>query len=246
MHRLRLAARAGRRRHGHTHGLRRRLRLHHARADRGRRQGQGLNPRHPPHRDASRHARPRRSAHARRQRPRARQGPRPGCRRADPGPGGRGRARRQATGARAGGGRLAGRRLRPTRMRGAHQRAGHAVGTGRRARPRRRRRRRRAAAQGRKPGPAGRAGAGIERGRRAADLPLWAMCETPLGFLRLDAIAGHPRLAALVVARRTWSGSACAPHAGPRGNAAGAFAGHHGRPRPRTGGVGWRAPGPGR
>lgn len=32
-----------------------------------------------------------------------------------------------------------------------------------------------------------------------ADLPLWAMCETPLGFLRLDAIAGHPRLAALVV-----------------------------------------------
>ena len=47
-------------------------------------------------------------------------------------------------------------------------------------------------------------------------------------------------------ARRTWSGSACAPHAGPRGNAAGAFAGHHGRPRPRTGGVGWRAPGPGR
>ena len=24
------------------------------------------------------------------------------------------------------------------------------------------------------------------------------MCETPLGFLRLDAIAGHPRLAALV------------------------------------------------
>ena len=80
------AARAGRRRHGHTHGLRRRLRLHHARADRGRRQGQGLNPRHPPHRDASRHAPPPplRALHARRQRPRARQGPRPGCRRADP------------------------------------------------------------------------------------------------------------------------------------------------------------------
>ncbi|AXA70088.1 CoA ester lyase [Achromobacter insolitus] len=33
-----------------------------------------------------------------------------------------------------------------------------------------------------------------------ADLPLWAMAETPLGFLRLDAIAGgHPRLAAIVV-----------------------------------------------
>lgn len=32
------------------------------------------------------------------------------------------------------------------------------------------------------------------------DLPLWAMAETPLGFLRLDAIAGgHPRLAAIVV-----------------------------------------------
>ena len=31
-------------------------------------------------------------------------------------------------------------------------------------------------------------------------LPLWAMAETPLGFLRLDAIAGgHPRLAAIVV-----------------------------------------------
>ena len=33
-----------------------------------------------------------------------------------------------------------------------------------------------------------------------ASLPLWAMAETPLGFLRLDAIAsGHPRLAAIVV-----------------------------------------------
>lgn len=33
-----------------------------------------------------------------------------------------------------------------------------------------------------------------------AALPLWAMAETPLGFLRLDAIAGgHPRLAAIVV-----------------------------------------------
>ncbi|MBK1979951.1 CoA ester lyase [Achromobacter xylosoxidans] len=33
-----------------------------------------------------------------------------------------------------------------------------------------------------------------------ATLPLWAMAETPLGFLRLDAIAGgHPRLAAIVV-----------------------------------------------
>lgn len=33
-----------------------------------------------------------------------------------------------------------------------------------------------------------------------ADLPLWAMAETPLGFLRLDAIAGgHTRLAAIVV-----------------------------------------------
>ncbi|AVG39415.1 HpcH/HpaI aldolase/citrate lyase family protein [Achromobacter insolitus] len=33
-----------------------------------------------------------------------------------------------------------------------------------------------------------------------ADLPLWAMAETPLGFLRLDVIAGgHPRLAAIVV-----------------------------------------------
>lgn len=33
-----------------------------------------------------------------------------------------------------------------------------------------------------------------------ADLPLWAMAETPLGFLRLDAIAGgHARLAAVVV-----------------------------------------------
>lgn len=33
-----------------------------------------------------------------------------------------------------------------------------------------------------------------------ADLPIWAMAETPLGFLRLDAIAsGHPRLAAIVV-----------------------------------------------
>jgi len=33
-----------------------------------------------------------------------------------------------------------------------------------------------------------------------ADLPLWAMAETPLGFLRLDAIAGgHPRLTAIVV-----------------------------------------------
>lgn len=33
-----------------------------------------------------------------------------------------------------------------------------------------------------------------------SDLPLWAMAETPLGFLRLDAIAGgHPRLAAIVV-----------------------------------------------
>jgi len=32
------------------------------------------------------------------------------------------------------------------------------------------------------------------------DLPLWAMAETPLGFLRLDAIAGgHPRLTAIVV-----------------------------------------------
>ncbi|AZS79731.1 CoA ester lyase [Achromobacter spanius] len=32
------------------------------------------------------------------------------------------------------------------------------------------------------------------------DLPLWAMAETPLGFLRLDAIAGgHPRLAVIVV-----------------------------------------------
>ncbi|WP_454674203.1 HpcH/HpaI aldolase/citrate lyase family protein [Achromobacter pestifer] len=32
------------------------------------------------------------------------------------------------------------------------------------------------------------------------DLPIWAMAETPLGFLRLDAIAGgHPRLAAIVV-----------------------------------------------
>jgi len=32
------------------------------------------------------------------------------------------------------------------------------------------------------------------------DLPLWAMAETPLGFLRLDAIAGgHGRLAAIVV-----------------------------------------------
>ena len=32
------------------------------------------------------------------------------------------------------------------------------------------------------------------------DLPLWAMAETPLGFLRLDAIAGgHARLAAIVV-----------------------------------------------
>lgn len=32
------------------------------------------------------------------------------------------------------------------------------------------------------------------------DLPLWAMAETPLGFLRLDAIAGgQPRLAAIVV-----------------------------------------------
>lgn len=33
-----------------------------------------------------------------------------------------------------------------------------------------------------------------------ATLPLWAMAETPLGFLQLDAIAsGHPRLAAIVV-----------------------------------------------
>ncbi|MFJ3460369.1 HpcH/HpaI aldolase/citrate lyase family protein [Achromobacter spanius] len=33
-----------------------------------------------------------------------------------------------------------------------------------------------------------------------ADLPLWAMAETPLGFMRLDAIAGgHPRLAAIVM-----------------------------------------------
>lgn len=33
-----------------------------------------------------------------------------------------------------------------------------------------------------------------------SDLPLWAMAETPLGFLRLDAIAGgHARLAAIVV-----------------------------------------------
>ncbi|WP_312435443.1 CoA ester lyase [Achromobacter sp.] len=33
-----------------------------------------------------------------------------------------------------------------------------------------------------------------------ADLPLWAMAETPLGFLRLDAIAGgQARLAAIVV-----------------------------------------------
>ncbi|MGO4398408.1 HpcH/HpaI aldolase/citrate lyase family protein [Achromobacter sp. PAB15] len=32
------------------------------------------------------------------------------------------------------------------------------------------------------------------------DLPLWAMAETPLGFLRLDTIAGgHARLAAIVV-----------------------------------------------
>ena len=43
------------------------------------------------------------------------------------------------------------------------------------------------------------AGAGIDAAGAPADLPLWAMCETPLGFLRLDAIAGHPRLAALVV-----------------------------------------------
>ena len=142
---------------------------------------------------------PLRALHARRQRPRARQGPRPGCRRADPGPGGRGRARRQATGARAGGGRLAGRRLRPTRMRGAHQRAGHAVGTGRRARPRRRRRRRRAAAQVESPAQLDALARALDAAGAPADLPLWAMCETPLGFLRLDAIAGHPRLAALVV-----------------------------------------------
>lgn len=33
-----------------------------------------------------------------------------------------------------------------------------------------------------------------------ADLPLWVMAETPLGFLRLDAIAGgHARVAAIVV-----------------------------------------------
>ena len=181
---------------------------------------------------------PLRALHARRQRPRARQGSRPGCRRADPGPGGRGRARRQATGARAGGRRLAGRRLRPSRMRGAHQRAGHAVGTGRRApspppapTP--------CCCPGRKPGPAGRAGAGIGRGRRARRPSL-------VGHVRNAAIAGHPRLAALVGHVGPGQGSACAPHAGPRGNAAGAFAGRHGRPRPRTGGVGWRAPGPGR
>ena len=144
-----------------------------------------------------------RALHARRQRPRARQGSRPGCRRADPGPGGRGRARRQATGARAGGRRLAGRRLRPSRMRGAHQRAGHAVGLDDA----------RALAPpaptpcccpGRKPGPAGRWRGHWTRPARPPTFP-WAMCETPLGFLRLDAIAGHPGWRPWSWARRTWS-----------------------------------------
>lgn len=39
-----------------------------------------------------------------------------------------------------------------------------------------------------------------------ATLPLWAMAETPLGFLRLDAIAGgHPRLPRSWSAPPTWS-----------------------------------------
>ena len=136
--------------------------------------------------------------------------------------------------------RLAGRRLRPTRMRGAHQRAGHA-GTGRRARPRRRRRRRRAAA-GRKPGPAGRwRGHWTRPARRRPSLVGHVRNAVGLsasGRHRRPSPAGGPGRGHVGPGQ----GSACAPHAGPRGNAAGAFAGHHGRPRPRTGGVGWRAP----
>lgn len=43
-------------------------------------------------------------------------------------------------------------------------------------------------------------GEALDAAGAPADLPLWAMAETPLGFLRLDAIAGgHARLAAIVV-----------------------------------------------
>lgn len=43
-------------------------------------------------------------------------------------------------------------------------------------------------------------GEALDAAGAPADLPLWAMAETPMGFLRLDAIAGgHARLAAIVV-----------------------------------------------
>ncbi|SIT31226.1 CoA ester lyase [Achromobacter sp. MFA1 R4] len=43
-------------------------------------------------------------------------------------------------------------------------------------------------------------GEALDAAGAPSDLPLWAMAETPLGFLRLDAIAGgHARLAAIVV-----------------------------------------------
>ena len=185
---------------------------------------------------------PLRALHARRQRPRARQGSRPGCRRADPGPGGRGRARRQPTGARASGRRLGaggyGRRECVARINALDTpwglddaRALAAAGADAVLLPRSKAR------------PSWTLARVLDAAGAPADLPLWAMCETPLGFLRLDAIAGHPRLAALVVGTSDLVKDLHArTHARPRGNAAGAFAGRHGRPRPRTGGVGWRAP----
>ena len=246
MHRLR-RARAGRR-HGHTHGLRRRLRLHHARADRGRRQGQGLNPRHPPHRDASRHAPPRRSALYM--------------------PGANARALDKARGLDADvlildledavAPDASHRRAR--RWRPPCRPAATADANAWRASTRWTRRgdwTTRAPSPppaptpcccpGRKPGPAGRAGAGIGRGRRARRPSLVGHVRNAVG---LSASGRHRRPSPAGGPGRghvgPGQGSACAPHAGPRGNAAGAFAGHHGRPRPRTGGVGWRAPGPGR
>ena len=206
-----------------------------------------LNPRHPPHRDASRHAPPRRSAlyMPARQRPRARQG-----RGLDAdvlildledavAPDAKPQARAQVAAALQAGGY--GRRECVARINALDTpwglddaRALAAAG----ATP--------CCCPGRKPGPAGRAGAGIDAAGAPPTFPCgpcakrrWAFCVwTPS-----PAIPGWRPGRGHV---GPGQGSACAPHAGPRGNAAGAFAGHHGRPRPRTGGVGWRAPGPGR
>ena len=188
---------------------------------------------------------PLRALHARRQRPRARQGPRPGCRRADPGPGGRGRARRQATGARAGG-----RRLGP---------AATAVANAWRASTRWTRRgdwTTRAPSPPPAPTPcccprskarpSWALARALTRPARPPTFPCGPCAKRRWAFCVWTPSPAIPGWRPWSWARRTWSGSACAPHAGPRGNAAGAFAGRHGRPRPRTGGVGWRAPGPGR